>query len=95
MENHSLTWEGNAIRRLIPERSKLQQIKGKEFDLYSTNHLFLHKREILDLSPEEKGTLVSMAQDRPQGDGKPEKKVPSSSHILHVRTCDGFVLQVQ
>ncbi|XP_031757222.1 uncharacterized protein KIAA1257 homolog [Xenopus tropicalis] len=94
---HRLTWEGNAIPCPNTERGKFQQLKGQDFNLNCSQHSFLYKGEIKDLSPEERGVLLALAQTRAQGGTEPgtKRRVQASGNIIQTQSHNGFLLQVQ
>ncbi|XP_018095907.1 uncharacterized protein cfap92.L isoform X2 [Xenopus laevis] len=96
VQRHRLTWEGNAIPCPNMEHRKFQQLKGKDFELHCSQRSFVHKREIKDLSAEEREVLEALAQPRAQGGTESgTRNVQSSTNIIQTHSYNGFLLQVQ
>ncbi|XP_073448494.1 uncharacterized protein CFAP92 [Aquarana catesbeiana] len=95
LKDHSLKWRDNIIPRHHMEHETLQQLRGKDFDLLSTSHSFLHKRRIEEITQEEKNSYVVRKSD-PQNRGfHVTKMAEDSQNIIQIQSHEGFLLHIQ
>ncbi|KAM8930751.1 uncharacterized protein CFAP92 [Pelodytes ibericus] len=90
--SHSLTWDRNIIPRNNMDHPRFQQLKGKDFELYSSAHSPIHKRGIKDLSPEERDAFLFTQET---AEDPPRKQIPDSRNIRQTQSYAGFLLHIQ
>ncbi|MEE6501572.1 hypothetical protein FKM82_004251 [Ascaphus truei] len=94
-EYHSLKWNGNIIPCHNREHQKFQHLKGKDFELYSSEHSLIYKRGIKDLNEEDRNAFLMMKRDTAENQERRSIKVHDTSNIIKNKTYNGFFLNIK
>ncbi|XP_069062733.1 uncharacterized protein CFAP92 isoform X2 [Pleurodeles waltl] len=93
--HHSLKWKTNMIPLHDMEHTKFDELRGKDFNAYCSNHQFLYKRKINELCDEEKKSLIWQHSCKEQPIRRCKVEIKKSRNMVETQAINNVLLHVE
>ncbi|XP_075039238.1 uncharacterized protein CFAP92 [Mixophyes fleayi] len=96
LKGHSLKWTDNIIPCRNMDQETIQQLRGKDFDLHSMDHLLIYKKKIKQLSKEEKNSFNFIIPNPAEDTVLPTTKMAADlRNLIQIQSHEGVLLHIQ